>query len=223
MSILNTILNLIFPVNCLSCKKSGEILCLDCISSFPIAERETVKWIFALYDYRHPPIKKAISLLKYKGKKRLAEIFAESLYGKINEELTDLSIFENFREPILIPIPLSKKRTNERGFNQAELVCKHLIKINNQSNNIRHGVYWELVNNVLIKTKETEHQALIRDRNKRLQNLIGTFGIINEAKIKNRNIILIDDVTTTGATLNEARKILKNAGAKKVIAFTLAH
>ena len=216
MTIFNTILNLIFPVNCLSCNKSGEILCLDCISEFPIAERETTKWIFALYDYRHPPVKKAISLLKYKGKRRLAEIFAENLYGKISEELADLSIFENFREPILIPIPLSKKRMHERGFNQAELICKHLIKLDTKK-------VFTIENNVLIKTRETEHQAQIRNRNKRLQNLIGTFGIINEKKIKDRNIILIDDVTTTGATLNEARKILKQYGAKKVIAFSIAH
>ncbi|MCX6753256.1 MAG: ComF family protein [Candidatus Nomurabacteria bacterium] len=216
MGFFNTILDLIFPVNCVSCNKSGEILCLKCISNFPIAERETNKWIFALYDYRHPPIKKAVWLLKYKGKKKIAEIFAESLYGKINEELSDLSIFENFRNPILIPIPLSKTRLRERGFNQTELICKELIKLDTEK-------IFTLERNILIKIKETEHQARIRNRKQRLENLIGTFGVINENKIKDRNIILIDDVTTTGSTLNEARKILKNAGAKKVIAFTLAH
>ena len=74
-----------------------------------------------------------------------------------------------------------------------------------------------------IKNKETIHQANIKNRNIRLKNLIGSFIVKNKEEIKNRNIILIDDITTTGATLNEARKTLKKAGAKKIVAFTVAH
>ncbi len=219
MNFLNTILNLVFPVNCLSCGKNGEELCLECLHKSPAAERESLKWIFPLFDYRHPPIKKAIGLLKYKGKKRLAKIFAQALYGKIMEELSELAIFENFREPILIPIPLSKERQHERGFNQTELICEHLIKLIKKKD-------WVLEENILIKPKDTKHQARIKDRDKRLKNLIGSFAIKNKGsieKIKNRNIILIDDVTTTGATLGEAKKILKQNGARKVIAFAIAH
>jgi ComF family protein len=203
-------------------------MCLDCLKEAPGAERESANWIFPIFDYRHPSIKKALWLLKYKGRKRLANVFAEIIYEKILEELSELSIMENFINPILIPIPLSVKRYRERGFNQAELICKELIKINN----IRHlpanfgagGVYLKLENNILIKIKETEHQARIRERNIRLKNLAGSFAIKgNQQNIEKRNIILIDDITTTGATLNEARKILKHAGARKVIAFTAAH
>ena len=218
-TIKNNILNVIFPVSCLSCKASGKDLCTTCLGDSPFAERETAKWIFPIYDYRHPQIKKALWLLKYKGKKRLANIFAEILYGKIMEELSDLSVLENFTEAVLIPIPLSRKRYRERRYNQAELICREIIKIND----IRHGVYMELENNVLIKPKETEHQARIENRPQRLRNIIGSFSIKNAELVKNRNIILIDDITTTGATLNEARKILKQAGAKKIIAFTVAH
>jgi ComF family protein len=223
MGFLNTILGIVFPAKCVSCGKSGEDLCLLCVAGAPPAERETANWIFPLFDYRHPPIKKALWLLKYQGKKRLAGNFAEVLHGKIMEELSELSILENFREPIFIPIPLSSKRFKERGYNQAELICKELIKINN----IRHGVdiknKFRLEKNILIKPEETEHQAHIENRKKRLENILGSFSIKNAAQIKNRNIILIDDITTTGATLNEARKILKQAGARKVIAFTVAH
>ena len=87
----------------------------------------------------------------------------------------------------------------------------------------------QLENNILIKIKETEHQARIKNRNVRLKNLIGSFVIKSDKQnknvnlIRNRNIILIDDITTTGATLKEAQKILKQAGARKVIAFTVAH
>lgn len=216
MLFLNTILDIIFPRYCLSCNTAGTDLCTKCISSFPNAERETENWVFPLFDYRHPPIKKAIKLIKYKGKRKLLDIFAEILYGALLEELAELQIMENFQEPILIPIPLSKKRHRERGFNQAELLCKQIIK--NDENK-----YLTLLSNVLIKTKETEHQANIKDRMIRLKNLTNSFAVINNNLIKGKNIILIDDVTTTGATLNEARKILKKSGAKKIIAFTIAH
>ena len=226
MAFLNTILNIIFPANCVSCGKTGTDLCLKCLENSPSAERENPQWIFSLFDYRHPPIKKSIWLLKYKGKKIIADIFAEILYGRIMEELSDLSIMENFHNVILIPIPLASKRKSERGFNQAELICKKLIKIDKLAQNkfLSNGNNnFKLEKNVLIKPKDTEHQARIENRTMRLKNIVGSFSVKNLEKIENRNIILIDDVTTTGATLNEARKVLKQAGARKIIAFTIAH
>ncbi|OGI74855.1 hypothetical protein A2740_01830 [Candidatus Nomurabacteria bacterium RIFCSPHIGHO2_01_FULL_43_16] len=219
MRFLNTILDIVFPVNCVACGKSGVDLCVVCLNDSPEAKRESVKWIFPLYDYRHPPIKKVLWLLKYKGKKRLANVFAEVMYGRMLEELSELNIMENFRKPVLIPIPLSKKRCRERGYNQAELICQELIKINN----LRHGVYLKLEKDILIKPKDTKHQAHIENRSERLKNIIGSFTVKNSEIIKGRNIILIDDILTTGATLSEARKVLKRAGARKIIAFTVAH
>jgi len=216
MKFINTILTIVFPANCLSCGKNGTDLCLKCLVDSPQAERENLKWVFSLFDYRHPPIKKAVWFLKYKGKKNLARVFAEVMRDRIVEELADLSILENFREPLLVPVPLAPKRKRERGFNQAELICKKLIELDKNKN-------FKLEKNVLIKPKDTEHQARIENRSERLKNIVGSFSIKNPERIKNRNIILIDDVTTTGATLNEARKVLKQAGAKKIIAFTVAH
>src|SRR3989338_5583016 len=74
MRLLNTILDIVFPVNCLACGKAGTDLCAACLAAAPGAEREGKKWIFPLYDYHHPPVKKALWLLKYKGKKGLAGI-----------------------------------------------------------------------------------------------------------------------------------------------------
>jgi len=230
MHFLNTILNIVFPVKCILCGKTGVDLCLECLKDAPGAERESAKWIFPLYDYRYPAVKKSLWLLKYKGKKRLAKVFAEIIYDKILEELSELSVMENFSNVILIPIPLSSKRYRERGYNQAQLICEEIIKINHLRDSVddphlRHGVNMQLENNILIKIKETEHQARIKNRNERLKNIIGSFAVKNEKLnlVKNRNIILIDDILTTGATLNEARKTLKKAGARKIIAFTVAH
>jgi ComF family protein len=219
MRFLDTILEIVFPSKCLVCGKTGAELCLACLSSSPPALRESADWIFPLFDYRHPPIKKSLWCLKYKGKRRLTKVFAEVIYGKMMEELSELSLLGNFTDPMLIPIPLAPKRYRERGFNQAELICLELMKINSSQN----GLLMQLETNILIKPKDTEHQARIKDRIQRLKNISGSFAIIDAEKIKGRNIILIDDILTTGATLGEAKKVLKHAGARKIVAFTIAH
>jgi len=216
--ILHSVLDIIFPSCCISCGKRGPEFCLECISQSRAAERESEIWIFPIFDYRHPPLKKAVHALKYKGNKRIARIFAEVLYSRMVEELSDLDTMENFRDPILVPIPLSAKRKRERGYNQAELMCDELLNIH-----LRHSVDWKLSKNILYKPKDTIHQAHIENRSARLKNVIGSFAIKNNHFLQGRNIILIDDVTTTGATLSEARKMLKRAGARRIIAFTIAH
>jgi len=216
MSLLNTIFSLVFPSFCISCGKKNVDFCLECLASSPQAERECAKWIHPLFEYRHPPIKKSVWLLKYKGKRPIAGVFGEVMYGRILEELADLSVMENFTDPLLIPIPLSKSRYRERGFNQAELICKKLLELD-------AGKNFTLERNVLIKPKEGKHQARIENRNERIKNIIGSFAIMNPEKISGRNIILVDDVITTGATLTEAKKVLRDAGARKIVAFTIAH
>ena len=223
MSILNAILEIVFPSKCSSCGENGIELCLKCLKDCPQAERESASWIFPLFDYRHPPIKKAIVLMKYKNKKNIANLFGDILYDRMLEELSELSTMENFKEAILIPIPLSKRRLRERGYNQAELICNKLIKIDEERNPKEEERNFKLKNNILIKIKDEEHQARINSRRERLKNIINSFAVKNPETIKNKNIILIDDVTTTGATLEEAKKTLKKAGVRKIIAFTIAH
>ena len=92
MRLLDTILNIVFPVNCISCGESGKELCLGCISEFPVAERESAQWIFPLYDYRHPPVKKALWLVKNKKKKRNAGVFSGIFFGEKKEQLSQLSL-----------------------------------------------------------------------------------------------------------------------------------
>jgi len=94
--------------------KKRKFLCIECLLNSPEAERENPKWIFSLFDYRHPPIKKAIWFLKYKGKKILLAFLPKLCRGRILEEIADLSMLENFREPILIPIPSPQKKTRKR-------------------------------------------------------------------------------------------------------------
>jgi len=210
-----TFINFIFPAFCLSCKKEGFLLCSTCASKIKRSDYKKKNWINPLFDYKDETIKKAIWKLKYREKTALAKPLACLLYEHIIDELADANIFKTMEKPMLIAIPLSKKRMRERGYNQSLLISKEMSFIKNSP--------FELRKDVLYKIKDSENQADIKDRLKRMKNLKGCFCVKNKKVIHNRNIVLIDDVVTTGATLTEARKVLKKAGAKKVIAFTLAH
>jgi len=140
---------------------------------------------------------------------------AQILYDFLIEEFSDLSVYSDFDKPILIPIPMHKKHLRERGYNQTELLAKELCKIGGDS-------FCILRTDILQKIKNVPSQTKLH-RHKRLKNIIGAFGVKNPEKIKGRSVVILDDVTTTGATLNEARKTLHEAGAKKVIGVTVAH
>ena len=216
MNFLKTIIDFVFPERCLNCQKASILICENCLNSLDLNEKELESFIYTIFDYRNPIMKKIIWNLKYKNKKQLSIILANYLYPRILEELSELKLLQNFNKAILIPIPLSKKRLKERGYNQSLLIGKNLEKLDKKENFV-------LNENILYKNKETEHQAHIKNKQERLKNLINTFEIRNKDLIKTRNIILIDDVTTTEATLKETKKALKKNGANKIIAFTVAH
>jgi len=110
-----------------------------------------------------------------------------------------------------VPIPLYKIRHRTRGFNQAELLAKEIANYYNLPLEI----------NLLKRIIPTEPQANIKDDEKRKTNIKEVFNV-GPAAVQGKNIILIDDVSTTGATLTEAGKILKNNGANKVWGLVVA-
>ena len=186
----------------------------ETLASKLLQGRETEnKSIYALFDYRDEVIRHMVWALKYRRNRRVAQTFAVLLYDFLIEEFSDLSVYSDFYKPILVPIPLYRKRFRERGFNQSELLAKELVKIDN---------FCVLDTNILQKIKNTPHQTNLH-RHKRLKNVIDSFGVKNPDTIKNRNLVVLDDVTTTGATLNEAKKILLKAGAKKVVCVAIGH
>ncbi len=130
------------------------------------------------------------------------------------EDISDAMIFENAKQWVLVPIPSSKKRRSERGFNQAELIARKIFEYD-------EGKNFSCDTSLLFKIKDTPHQSELKNRAERLKNLIGAFSA--SGKCSGKNIILIDDVITTGTTMNEAAKVLKKSGAKKVLGFSIAH
>ena len=211
MDIFHTMLDIVFPDKCLSCRKTGNIICAPCFKNLPETERETSNFVHPVFDYRDKIVQKMIWMLKYGGKKRVAKKFAGAMFERITKDVR-----EDLNRPILVPIPLSLKRLRERGFNQAELIAKEIWKLDSGKN-------FDFIPNMLVKIKNTESQTKIKNRRKRLMNLNSCFAVKNPELVQNRTIILIDDVATTGATMSEAKKTLISEGAQKVLGFVIAH
>src|SRR3989344_7914516 len=205
--------DILFPRNEIQ-KKLDTMTAEDFLNNIP-RTRHDDKNIITIFDYRNKFMKEAIWSLKFRRNTRLAKIFAQIIYDEILEDLSELAVFQNFKNPVIIPIPISSKRKRERGFNQCELIANELLNIG--------GDIFTQERKVLIKTKDTPPQSRTKTKKDRLENLKDCFSLKNKEKIKGKNIILLDDVTTTGTTLKEARRILHRHGAKKIICVTVAH
>ena len=126
--------------------------------------------------------------------------------------LKNKKIFENIKKyDKIIPVPISKKRYKERGYNQSLLIANEISKQTNL----------ELVNNCLIKTKNIIEQSKL-NKEDRQQNIQGVYSIQNEEIITNKKVLLIDDIYTTGSTVNECSKILQQARPERIGVLVLA-
>jgi len=214
--IKNFLLDTLFPTYCIGCQAKSETLCDNCIERIELTKRETADNIWAVFDYRNSIIKDAIWELKYHHKRYLGERLGQLLYESLIEEISEMRIEVSGRAIYVIPTPISNKKTKSRGYNQALFIAKGFC------GRAENGVF-ELKNNIIFKKIDNLPQAKITNRKRRLENVRGVFGIKNSEIVKGRTIIVIDDVTTTGGTINEIMKILKKAGAKKVVGFAVAH
>ncbi len=225
------IFDLIFPKYCVNCKKIGDFLCVNCFSrlSFDTKNICLVCGSPSFDGLTHPRCKstykiegsftgvvfnqvskKLIYQFKYKPylsglKSFIGDLLYESLIQ--NEEFNRVIN----RDIIFVPIPLSSGRYRKRGYNQAEILAKGLSK--------KFGFE---IHNCLVRVKETRSQVGL-NKKERKDNVHDAFKIINhKSSIINRNIVLVDDVLTTGSTFSEACSVLKHAGAGKIWALAFA-
>ena len=185
---------------CYVCGKplpEGENLCEDCAGKDRYFDRGFTCAAYGLYE------RKLIADFKKSGKVYLARTLGEILYDRMVME--DLEIHG------IIPIPIHKDRLRERGFNQTELMGQFLAKESG----------WPLWPKAVIRVRQTESMKKL-DRWERAKNMEGAFKVAEPEKIRNKNILVLDDIFTTGATLDECSKILKEAGARKVYILTFA-
>jgi competence protein ComFC len=214
MKILKRFVSFLFPSRCVECKREEFWICPDCLEKISRAKTPDHSWIISVWNYKDPRIKRLLWKFKFENKFSVIEDLSLRLYDELSSELSERAIFDNLGPVILVPIPLSKKSLRKRGYNQSHLIAEALSE--------RSGGKLPVID-ALRKIRETSTQHSINNRQKRLVNLRGIFDTSPSADIQGKNVIIVDDITTTHATLVEARRALKLAGAKKVLAYTIAH
>lgn len=215
MEFINNFLAILFPEKCVGCGIRGLLLCDECKKKIEPATNPMCSWIMSIFSYNDFRIKRLVRLLKYKNNRGVADIFAPYIASTLTEFLGEEQLLLGSRTIAIVPIPLSLKRMQKRGYNQAELLARKMVEQMTSKN-----IFLET--KLLKKIKETIPQAQIKHRGKRLQNLGNCFVSTRKSE-GNEVVILIDDVTTTGATVEAARRVLRTAGFRKIYALTLAH
>lgn len=211
MSIIDEILNLIFPNVCGICgkiEKNG--LCQECKQNLKVNEKlytvigKNFERQINVFGY-DGEIRHNILLYKFKDKSYMYKTFAKIILN--SKKIYD--ILQTY--DIIISVPVHKKRKMHRGYDQSELIAREIAK------NIKTLEYKK----VLKKIKNNQMQSSL-NKNMRVQNVKDVYEAVNKEIIKNKKIILFDDIYTTGNTVNECSKVLKKNGAKEILVLSLA-
>lgn len=221
LKIQEKISNLLYPPICGICEKiNKDGLCPKCNlelkkqAEVNILQKEEIEENIKKEKY----FEELMYIFKYEGQVRkliLDYKFNEKSYlykTFVNFLLKNEKIFENIKKyDKIIPVPISKKRNKERGYNQSLLIAEEIANKTNLG----------LVNNCLIKTKNIIEQSKL-NKEDRQQNIQGVYSLQNERLITNKKILLVDDIYTTGSTVNECCKILQQANPKTIGVLVLA-
>lgn len=217
-TLFHKLTSILFPERCLGCRKSGELLCLDCRKKIEHKSKKTHRrqktntsfmFLDRLYSYgayKDKIMRETLRRFKYHGTVGIMHPLADMLHDLIRPMLSSVS-----PHSIIIPIPAAKDRVQSRGYNQAELLAKVL----SEKTSLHYSP------NVLLKTKSTPSQISLSGRD-RIFNVQNSFSVSSPESVFGKTIFLVDDISTTGATLVEASRVLKEAGAKKVIGVVVA-
>jgi len=228
----NAFLDILFPITCIGCKKEGEWICEKCLSEIktadrqvcPICEKMTVtdgktcfscqkisplNGLLVCASYREKNISKMVHNFKYRFIKDLSVPLGKIMVEKIMSSFLPLPDF-------IIPVPLHSKRLRWRGFNQSLLLAKQI------SRELTPGIEIPVLENILERIKHTHSQMKIKNYQDRRKNIKNAFSIKDKQTVTGRIIFLIDDISTTGATIFECAEMLKKYGAKKVFAVVIA-
>jgi ComF family protein len=220
---INTFLQLIYPPVCISCKKiislpsNLAVVCSKCLSSFAPVPPQFIQdqilnriegsfldelFVCVCFD---DTIKNIIHHIKYEKKNHLAfEI------GKYCRQFLSKS-FENMSIDLAIPVPLHPLREKERGYNQSWHIGRGLL----------FSMPFKMTKGLMKRKRYTESQTNL-NRIERQKNLEDAFELAEDITIKGKSILLLDDVVTTGTTLNVCAKVLKKSGVSRISAVTLS-
>ena len=215
------LLDLLYPIYCVNCGKEGFWICQNCKDKVIFWNKQKCPYCqslkscgcgkdFMLKDFfigcnydENSTIKKALQTFKYKYAEELAKDLVSIFFKQTENFFDDIDI--------ILPIPLHYKRQKERGFNQAELLAEELAKNYNKATDL----------SVMKRIKHTKQQAKLK-KEQRTENVKDAFLCLKPDFVNAKNILLVDDVLTTGSTINECAKPLFSAGAKNVKAWVVA-
>ena len=218
-------LDFLFPPYCVGCGKEGAFICPPCCHSLlrivpPICPRcgrpqasgilcpDCVRWQAAIDGIRSPfrfegTMREAIHQLKYQNLRALAVPLAKMLREYLIASPLDVDV--------LVPVPLHRKRLRERGYNQAKLLAQELTKLINKP----------VVDDILVRRRHTPPQARTTTLEERTRNIAGAFAC-RDHSLRDSRVLLIDDVATSGVTLNACAAVLKANGAAAVWGLVMA-
>jgi len=214
---LKFIKDILLPEECLFCGQTDYIVCPNCLNKIPFNFKTyklpapNLDKILIAGDYNNRQLAQLIKNYKYRFQKNLGVPLGEFLINYLKQKLKKSAIQELIakQKVIVVPLPLSNKRRRWRGFNQAEILARAIADEFN----------WPMSLD-LKRIKNRRPQAKLKEAD-RLVNLQGAFTWRGDC-LDNATIILIDDIITTGATLNEAADVLKDVDAGTVIGLAVA-
>lgn len=178
-----------------------------------LCEPKEIHGVLSFFSYELTPIKKAIWEIKYKNNTYFKEALTRCAGEELTREFEEEASFLPQDGLLLVSIPSHKSKKTEKGFNQSE----ELVKTLSSHFPVKHILGLD----ILKKIKPTASQATLT-RSKRLENMRDAFTVPKPEAVRNKVIILFDDVVTTGTTLNEAKKTLLQSGAKQVRMISLS-
>lgn len=223
-------LDLLFPIQCVGCGNAGEHLCEQCAESLlrsattpsciicslrnfsgntcKTCQKYTHirKW-FWCFNYKNPVIRALLHRYKYDRIQDLGVILSKIASQVLNGQEIRLP-----KNVVVVPIPLSSAKERERGFNQAVPIARTIAEMFRLT----------LAENALVRRVHNSPQAHIADFRERQKNVQGIFSVRNRDAVRGKTILLVDDVTTSRSTLEEAACVLRTAGAKSIWAFVIA-
>jgi len=182
----------------------------------PSAEETSLSHCSALFSYKDAHVRELIWQIKYQKNRMLTQEVSRLLYESILDDIQDSFYFKKQEQILLVSVPSTRKRKRERGGNQSERITITILSYDTEN-------MFEYYPDTIKKIRDTVSQTKTKNRAERLKNLTGAFVVQDSEKVKGRRVILIDDVVTTGSTLKEMRDLLKDAGAKSVESFVIAH
>lgn len=211
--IFSKILDYFYPPTCGICGKlNNDYLCKKCEKllnghvSENVLNIDNMNFQELIYIFKYEGIIRE-SILKYKFEEK------SYLYKTfVNFLLKNDKVFENIKNyDTIIPVPISNKRYKKRGYNQSWLLAMELSKLMNLT----------LITNCLFKAKDVIEQSKLT-KEQRVENIKDVYFLTNESKIENRKILLLDDIYTTGSTVNECCRMIKKTNPKKIGVLVLA-